>query len=186
MYFLSLIRGQNVDDWKMQMDNWLDEVETDPTKLPFGMNIWQVLERKFEVSFKDSAGKERAQLALLQLRMEDGRVDEYITAFKELLPRAGENPDQPGTLRLFACGLPREFAYACITRDSPEDFQEWAEAARRQQGIYFQKQFIFGDHFAAQPCQQQDNRGGFFWHRPGQGNVGSQLIQDQEITPGSF
>jgi len=40
----------------------LEEVAVDLTKLPFGMNAWQVLERNFEDSFENYAGKEHAQL----------------------------------------------------------------------------------------------------------------------------
>ena len=40
--------------------------------------------------------------------------------------------DDPSALRMFARGLPRKFAEACIHMECPEIFEQWAKAARRQ------------------------------------------------------
>jgi len=97
-YFLSLLRGPHIDGWKMRQYEWLDRVDTDPRDLPFGMSAWQVLEREFHKAFEDYAHKEKALDDLECLRMKDGRIDEYIAAFQQLVHCADMFEDDPNCL----------------------------------------------------------------------------------------
>jgi len=88
VYFLSLLRGPHVNGWKMRQYEWLDRVDTNPRDLPFGMSAWQVLKREFRKGFEDYAHKEKALDDLEHLKMKDGRINEYIAAFQQLVHRA--------------------------------------------------------------------------------------------------
>jgi hypothetical protein len=47
-FFLSLMDGPKVEGWTQHTYDWLDQVETDPSLLPFKMNAWQALEADFK------------------------------------------------------------------------------------------------------------------------------------------
>lgn len=116
-YFLTLIRGPQVDGWTEEQDHWLEEVLEDPSILPCGMNAWDVMEQAFKSAFIDYAEQEHAQDEIHQLRMKDGRIDEYISAFRRLCYRASNDPDGPFNTCMFARGLPHALAMACIHQD---------------------------------------------------------------------
>jgi Retrotransposon gag protein len=88
-FFLSLIGGPKVEGWIQCTYDWLDDVEADPSLLPFKMNAWQALEAKFKKMFIDYTAHERAQDELRKLRMKEGNIDEYIAAFQLLGHHAG-------------------------------------------------------------------------------------------------
>ena len=71
-YFLSLLKGPNVEGWLACQDKWLNKVDADPTILLWHMNEWEVLENEFKKSFTDYAEQERANEELQQLRMQSG------------------------------------------------------------------------------------------------------------------
>jgi hypothetical protein len=60
-FFLSLMEGQKVKGWMQHTYNWLDQVEANPTMLPFKMMAWQALEANFKWSFIDYAEHKHAQ-----------------------------------------------------------------------------------------------------------------------------
>jgi hypothetical protein len=47
-FFLSLMDGPKVEGWTQRTYNWLDQVEADPSQLPFKMTAWQALEANFK------------------------------------------------------------------------------------------------------------------------------------------
>jgi hypothetical protein len=65
--------------------------------------------------------------------MKEGKVDEYISTFELLGQRSGMDLDGPSALLMFARGLPQKLAEACIDEENPENFEQWAKAAQRQQ-----------------------------------------------------
>jgi hypothetical protein len=97
-FFLSLMDGPKVEGWTQRTYDWLDQVEANPSQLPFKMTAWQALEADFKRSFVDYAEHERAQDELRKLKMKDSNVDEYIAAFQLLSHRAGMNLDDPSAL----------------------------------------------------------------------------------------
>jgi hypothetical protein len=161
-YFLSLVEGREIQGWLDRNSDWLDEVEADPSLLPRGMTIWEVVEGDFKRSFIDYVENERAHDELRQLKMEKGNVDDFIATFQMLAQRAGVNPNDPSTLRLFARGLPSKLCDACIDYESPESFEQWVNAARRQHRNWLCKKTIRGDEISGRPAQN-NNRPGFIW-----------------------
>jgi hypothetical protein len=64
-----------------------------PDLLPEGMNAWEGLKADFKKSFEDHLGPQIAGIKLQELRMKEGRVDDYIADFEGLsLPRGLNNP----------------------------------------------------------------------------------------------
>jgi hypothetical protein len=92
-FFLSLMDGPKVEGWTQHTYDWLNQVEANPSQLPFKMTTWQALEADFKRSFIDYAEHEHAQDELRKLKMKDSNVDEYIAAFQLLSHRAGMNLD---------------------------------------------------------------------------------------------
>jgi hypothetical protein len=129
-FFLSLMDGPKVEGWMQHTYNWLDQVEADPSQLPFKMTAWQALEADFKQSFIDYVEHEQAQDELRKLKMKDSNVDEYIAAFQLLSHHVGMNLNDPFTLRLFTHRLLKSLADLCIDIDSPENFEQWANTAQ--------------------------------------------------------
>ena len=61
-YFLSLLSGSKVVGWVEQQHDWLDRIEADPHKypLPYGLDIWQVIEAEFKKAFINYMAREKA------------------------------------------------------------------------------------------------------------------------------
>jgi Retrotransposon gag protein len=170
-FFLSLIEGPKVEGWIQCTYDWLNDVEANPSLLPFKMNAWQALEAKFKKAFIDYATHERAQDKLRKLRMKEGNVNKYITAFQLLGHHVGVDLNDPLVLRLFAQGLPKSLAESCINIKSSENFKQWTSAAQRQQRNWLRKQALRSDYVSPHPQQQGSNHSGFFWHHRNQGNA---------------
>jgi hypothetical protein len=170
--FLSLMKGPKVKGWVQRNYDWLDNAKTNPeTYVPHGMTPWQVLKQEFCNTFIDYMEHERAQDKLTKLKMQGGNMDGYIALFKFLGHQAGMDLNDPTTLHLFACGLPRTLADACIDIDNPETFCQWANATQRQQCNGMRKRAIHGEYGQTQPCTNQPARNRFFWRRPAPGNA---------------
>jgi Retrotransposon gag protein len=170
--FLSLMKGPKVKGWVQRNYDWLDNAESDPeTYVPHGMTAWQVLKREFHNTFIDYTEHERAQDELVKLKMQGGDVDGYITSFKFLSHRAGMDLNDPTALHLFARGLPRTLADACIDIDNLETFCQWANAAQRQQRNWMHKRAIHGEYGQTQPHTNQPAGNRFFWCCPAPGNA---------------
>jgi hypothetical protein len=169
-FFLSLMDGPKVEGWTQHTYDWLDQVEADPSLLPFRMNAWQALETDFKKSFVNYAEHKHTQDELRKLKMKDSNVDEYVAAFQLLGHRAGMNLDDPSALWLFARGLPKSLADSCIDIDSPENFEQWANAVQCHHQNYLKKLAVHQDYTLPHP-QNSSNRGGFFWHRNQVGNA---------------
>jgi hypothetical protein len=171
-YFLGLVEGAQVEGWTMRMHAWLEEVEADPSMLPYRMSVWQALEQEFLKAFVDYAESERAQKKLSELRMKDGDVDQYIADFEYNAFRAGTHPNDPYNLRQFALGLPRALAEAVIDIDTPNTFEEWKTAAQKQHRSWMRKQALRNNFAPSQPrndpstgSNSNANRGGWRWPR---------------------
>jgi hypothetical protein len=150
-YFLGLVEGAQVEGWIMRMHAWLEEVEADPSMLPYRMSVWQALEQEFLKAFVDYAKSERVQKKLSKLQMKDGDVDQYIANFEYNAFRAGTHPNDPYNLRQFALGLPRTLAEAVIDIDTPNTFEEWKTTAQRQHRSWMRKQALCNNFAPLQP-----------------------------------
>jgi hypothetical protein len=170
-FFLSLMDSPKVEGWTQHTYDWLEQVEADPSQLPFKMTAWQALEANFKRLFIDYAEHERVQDELRKLKMKDSNVDEYIAAFQLLGHCAGMNLDDPSTLRLFVRGLLKSLADSCIDIDLPENFEQWANTAQQHHHNYLKKLAVHHDYTSPHP-QTNSNCGQFFWRHLNQtGNV---------------
>jgi hypothetical protein len=143
-YFLTRVWGPEVKGWTLQMYDLLDKIHMDPWgHLPFGINVWEVLEQEFHWAFEDYTGRERALDKLAKLRMKNGHIDEYIVTFHQLLHCARIEPNNPIALKAFARGLPKPLIMDCIKIEDPEMFNQWAKVVQWQHHNYLQEQSIF-------------------------------------------
>ncbi len=62
--------------------------------------------------------------------------------------------DEPTVLDKFIKGLPTKLAEGCLNQDNPETWQEWANSARKCQGVYLRWRQILGQ--TTQPGQGQN------------------------------
>jgi hypothetical protein len=144
-YFMGRIRGQKTQGWVQRNYDWLDRVENNEDEL-LGRSPWAVLEEDFRRAFMDYAQQEKAHDQLQKLKMISGNIDEYISEFQMLGHQAGMDLDEVTALRLFARGLPKKLADACIDLDGPESFEQWRNSAQRQHRAFLKKQAIHRDY----------------------------------------
>ena len=86
--FLGLLQGKAAT-WANRASKWLKKVHDGREHIPFGYNVWEITEREFKDAFTDYADTDCAHAKLLQLRMKEGRLDEYVTEFQDLATRVG-------------------------------------------------------------------------------------------------
>jgi len=172
-YFLSLMEGPQVEGWSEAKYDWLDQVKRDPRAL-MGRTPWNVLMHSFLDAFTDFAEAEKAQNAMKQLKMTDGKIDEYIAAFERLAHHAGVDLDDSSNMRTFAHGLPGPLVETVIKLDDLHNYVQWRKATQRHQRGYLKIQSYKGTYGNPQSTQQSNApMGNFFWRRPqqsGQGN----------------
>jgi len=135
-------------------------------------------------AFTNHAEREQAQNALKQLKMKEGRIDEYIAGFKRLAHRAGIDLDDPSNMRTFAQGVPGPLVETVLQLDDPQNYVQWREAAQRHQWIWLKIQTHKGSYGSTQPpnrglpngrgSQGGNPFGNFYWRRPNQGGQGNQ------------
>ena len=159
LYFLSLLSGSKVVRWVERQHNWLNKIEANPHgyPLPYGVDIWQVLEAEFKKAFIDYAAREKAHDNLQKLKMQGGNIDQYIVDFQFLASQAEINVNDPAAIRLFQLGLPIPLAKACIDLEKPANFEQWTLAAQAQQRGWIQK--------------NNNQCGQFFWSQNNGGNT---------------
>ncbi len=162
---MGLIRGLKVRGWVQCNYDWLDEVKADPYEL-HSLEPWPVLEADFCRSFVDYAEQEKAHNELQRLKMSPRDVDGYISQFQMLGHSAHMDLNDPTALCLFVRGLPNSLADACIDRESPDSFEQWAKAAQRQHRNFLRKQAIHKDYGSACPPPPPQGRwAGLFQNR---------------------
>ncbi len=147
-YFMGLIWGTNIQGWVQRNYDWLDEVEQDPYNLHSG-EPWPVLEADFHRSFMDYVEQEKAHDELYKLKIAPRDVDGYISQFQMLGHHTYMNLNDPSALQLFARGLLTTLADACIDRENPESFEQWAKAIQRQHRNFLKKWAIHQDYGTA-------------------------------------
>ena len=86
----------------------------------------------------------RARSELSKLKMTGGDIDGFIAKFEQLAHDANYMLDEPTVLDKFIKGLPMKLAEGCLNQDNPETWQEWAESARKCQGVYLKWHQILG------------------------------------------
>jgi len=149
-YFLSLMGGPQVDGWSEMKYDWLDAIKKDPHQL-MGHSPWEVMMHDFLGAFTNHAEREQAQNALKQLKMKEGKIDEYVARFEQLAHHAGIDLDDPSNMRTFAQGLPGPLVETVLRQDDPQNYVQWREAAQRHQRIWLKIQMHKGSYGSTQP-----------------------------------
>ncbi|KAI0299739.1 hypothetical protein B0F90DRAFT_1817941 [Multifurca ochricompacta] len=78
--FLSLIRGDAVDDWTMEQLEWLNE-QVESGRRTTSEGLWETIAQRFKDAFTDGQAKQKAARELKSLRMEKGELDAYVAKF---------------------------------------------------------------------------------------------------------
>jgi Retrotransposon gag protein/Zinc knuckle len=105
-FTLTLIKGPLVANWVQTMGEWFDTLQ--PHNDTRG--TWQTFLDDFRREYQDTQSKERARIAIENLRMKWPLVDQYIQDFEHTAIKAGYQIGDPATTRHFLKGLPRSVA----------------------------------------------------------------------------
>ncbi len=154
MLFLTYIQGDEVQNWVMKQILWLRGEIGAGGVLPTNEWLWRETLRTFGHAFIDTMTEARARSELSKLKMMGGDIDGFIAKFECLACNANYTLDEPTVLDKFIKGLPTKLAEGCLNQDNPETWQEWAELARKRQGVYLRWRQILGQ--TTQPGQGQN------------------------------
>ena len=135
--FLGLLQGKALT-WADRTSQWMVKIWDGSETLPFGYDMWQITEHEFRDAFTDYADADNAHSELMKLHMKEGRLDDHVAKFQDLATRAGLELNGPGTLRMFAQGLPGLLASKCIEHDSPDNFPQWVQSSQRHHKNWLQ------------------------------------------------
>ena len=170
--FLGLLEGKALA-WANKISVWLRDVRDGRETLPFGYDVWQIVEREFRENFTNFADADKAYCELEKLKMTEGRLNEYISNFQDLATCAGMDLSAPNTMNTFAKGLQGSLAVDCIRHDNPENFPQWVQSAQQNHCTWLKIQSLKG------PSVFQKPRTGtnlFTWRR-NNGQTGTQTKQ---------
>ena len=165
---LSLIKGPLVNNWVADQLGILNN-KVKCTQNPIAKDnedLWNEFQTAFDTAFTDTTQQQKAQSAILFLRMKGEDLEGYIVTFKHLARKAGYELDAKGTTRLFALGLKRKLMDAVMHRNTqPETMNEWIDAATREQRKYYNRQaYTHPDHIRYEWTTQSHRRNGHRRH----------------------
>ena len=141
--FLGLLDGKALA-WANKISAWIDDVREGCESVPFGYDIWQVVEREFKENFTNFADADKAYREIERLKMTEGRLNEYISNFQDLAMRAGMDLSAPNTMNMFAKGLQGSLTVDCIQHDNPESFPQWVQSAQQNHRTWLRIQSLKG------------------------------------------
>ena len=102
--------------------------------------LWTEFKNAFTSAFTDTTQKQQAYRELHALRMQGSDLDSYISKFKHLAKKAGYDEATDATIDMFAKRLNRALLDKILDRDTtPTTFNEWVDAARKEQQKYTHK-----------------------------------------------
>jgi hypothetical protein len=130
VYFLSFMRGSKTKGWARAQYNYIEQVEDDPSLLPWSKTIWQVVKQNFKQTFVDYAVREKAQDKLHKLKMKEGNIDQYIADFQLVTLDTRVDLNEPTVVEIFKQGLPLALADKVIESGTAKDFESWAKEAQ--------------------------------------------------------
>ena len=148
--FLGLLEGKALA-WANKISVWLKDIRDGCETLPFGYDVWQIVEREFRENFTNFANADKAYRELEKLKMTEGRLDEYISNFQDLTARAGMDLSAPNTMNTFAKGLQGSLAVDCIRHDNPENFPQWVQSTQQNHRTWLKIQSLKGPSVFQKP-----------------------------------
>jgi Retrotransposon gag protein len=137
---LSFIRGKRVDKWVEEKINQLRRAvvrdpmaRIPPTHADTDERLWHAFGTDFRNAFQDTAAEENTYEALKSLTIKDNQIDEYITHFEVLIPKAGWQQQEKGSINIFFNGLTKNIQRKILSIYAvlPVTLDEWQAAARQ-------------------------------------------------------
>ena len=168
--FLGLLEGKALA-WANKISVWLRDIRDGRETLPFGYDVWQIVECEFRENFTNFADADKAYRELEKLKMTKGHLDEYISNFQDLVARAGMDLSAPNTMNMFAKGLQGSLAVNCIRHDNPENFPQWVQSVQQNHHTWLKIQSLKGPsvfqkpHTGTNPFTWRRNNGQHGCHR---------------------
>ena len=139
---LSFFKGPKIEDWAADQLTDLNDKVTRANN-PVGRDeeiLWMEFKNAFTRAFTDTTQKQQAYCELHALRMQGSDLDSYILKFKHLAKKAGYDEAADATIDMFAKRLNRALLDKILDRDTtPITFDEWVDAARKEQQKYTHK-----------------------------------------------
>ena len=148
--FLGLLEGKALA-WANKISVWLRDICNGHETLPFGYDVWQIIEREFHENFTDFADTDKAYCELEKLKMTKGRLNEYISNFQDLAACAGMDLSAPNMMNTFAKGLQGSLVVDCIRHDNPENFPQWVQSAQQNHRTWLKIQSLKGPSVFQKP-----------------------------------
>ena len=148
--FLRLLKGK-APAWANKISVWSKDVCDGRENLPFGYDVWQVVECEFCENFTNFTDVDKAYCKLEKLKMTEGRLDEYISNFQDLTARAGMDLSAPNTMNTFAKGLQGSLAIDCIHHDNPKIFPQWVQSTQQNHCTWLKIQSLKGPSVFQKP-----------------------------------
>ncbi len=136
MFFLTYVKGTNVNEWVMAVNQWLNR------QLQGGIPttdewLWNEVTALFSWWFTNNLKKENTQSILRGgLKMKGEDIDAYIAEFEELVQMAGYQFDVPQMIETFTEGLPMGLYQKTLEMDWPGTYEQWKDAAIQRQQLY--------------------------------------------------
>src|ERR1700689_5335449 len=108
MLFLSYIQGSLIGEWVRGQHAWLNN-QIVSGRLTVEESLWRTVLRNFRENFANILEREVAEARLRDgIKMKDGKIDDYIAEFEQLVRHAGYNPDDPQRLSRLTSALPHQ------------------------------------------------------------------------------
>jgi len=136
MFFLTYIKGTQVNEWVMAVNRWLAR------QIQGGINttdecLWNEVAASFTRRFADSLAKENVQSTLrVGVKMKGEDIDAYIIKIEELIRLAEYRFYIPQTIETFTDGLPTGLYQKILELDRPITYEQWKQAAINRQQDY--------------------------------------------------
>jgi hypothetical protein len=161
---LSFIKGPNVKDWtRAQRRDLEHKVNVNHRNVrPYEEVLWREFEQDFMRMFTDSTSQQDAYNRLKNLTMTNDDLDSYINAHRNLIARVGWNLEGDGSVEKFRSGLKRQLHLAILRQGTlPTTFQEWVNAARREQSRWalMKASGLIGNQFGGRQGQWKNALG---------------------------
>jgi len=187
MLFFSYIKGPTVNEWVAAQVEWLLAQARGGAQVTDEW-LWITIYDRFKDAFTDTMSEQRAEKDIKEVRMQGGEIDQYIAKFETLARLAGMGLDEKGTIKHFTDGLPTKLHRNIIANEPfvPRTWQEWIDAAIRQQQKWLHLKTVFGADTGGGQTPKKPNTRPPNW-RPNQNQWRQGFAKDNnamDLTPG--
>ena len=129
---LSFIKGPNVVNWVKAQYRQLGEDLRYAGDDEMDSVLWHDFQRRFKKTFISSTQREDAYVLMQSLRMQKGRLDEYIAEHGTLVGELNWDEDSEMSCHSFRKGLPEPLAKNIIENEGlPDTLTQWVKYAQK-------------------------------------------------------